>query len=397
MNFLVLNRFFAIIILLGAVIVFGTLIYSNQLVSRLAKEEENRIQLYAKVLQFIATEQNPETDFLFNHIIKIDSNKIPVINVPAIIVNDKGEPIGDNLNLSNQLAPPEKKQIIARELEYMKNFQFKPIPIEYLPGKFNYIYYRESDNLIRLRYYPYITFSLLFIFVLVLFVLFYIAKRNEQNRVWAGLAKETAHQLGTPISGLIAWIELLKLSTYQDVIDTANEMQKDVDRLSKISERFSKIGSEPELINQPLTPVLADITVYMKKRFSNQNIKIEFQNHIPSTPELPFNKVLIEWVIENLIKNGIDALPQGKGKITIHLNEDSQNVFIDVEDTGKGIDPQHLKYIFKPGFSTKKRGWGLGLSLAKRIIENYHHGKLFVLRSEPQKGTTFRISLKKQR
>lgn len=395
MNFLFLNRFFAIIILLGGIIVFGTLIYSNSLVSRLAKEEENRIQLYAKVLQFIATEQNPETDFLFNHIIKIDSNKIPVINVPAIIVNDKGEPIGDNLNLSSHMEPSQKKQIISQELEYMKKFQFKPIPIEYLPGKFNYIYYRESDNLIRLRYYPYFTFSLLFIFVIVLFVLFYIAKRNEQNRVWAGLAKETAHQLGTPISGLIAWIELLKMNSSIEVVHTANEMQKDVDRLSKISERFSKIGSEPELINQPLLPVLIDITEYMNKRFANQNIKIDLQNHLHVSIEIAFNKVLIEWVIENLIKNAIDALPHGKGNISIHLNEDPQNLFIDIEDTGKGIEPQNLKYIFKPGFSTKKRGWGLGLSLAKRIIENYHHGKLFVLRSEPQKGTTFRIALKK--
>ncbi len=394
MNFLFLNRFFAIIILIGVVIVLGTLYYSNSLVSTLAKEEENRIRLYAEVLKYIANSENTETDFLFNHIIKIDTNKIPVINVPAIIVNEKGEPIGDNLNLPNNLTYEQKKDRILKELDYMKSFGFEPIPIEYVKEKFNYIYYRESDNLIRLRNYPYVTFSLLLVFVLILFVLFYIAKRNEQNQVWAGLAKETAHQLGTPISGLIAWIELLKLNENEDVKVAVEEMEKDVNRLVKVSERFSKIGSTPELTLQPILPTLNQLVEYMQTRFHNNGkIFIQLIPEISEDLSLPYNKILLEWVLENLIKNAIDAFEKGTGKILIHIHLQNHQLFIDVTDNGKGIEPKHVKYVFKPGFSTKKRGWGLGLSLAKRIIEFYHKGKIFVLHSEIGKGTTFRIVL----
>ncbi len=394
MNFLFLNRFFAILILIGVVIVLGTLYYSNSLVSNLAKEEENRIRLYAEVLKYIANSENTETDFLFNHIIKIDTNKIPVINVPAIIINEKGEPIGDNLNLSNHLTGEQKKQRILKELDYMKSFGFEPIPIEYVKGKFNYIYYRESDNLIRLRNYPYVTFSLLLVFVLILFVLFYIAKRNEQNQVWAGLAKETAHQLGTPISGLIAWIELLKFNENEDVKMAVEEMEKDINRLVKVSERFSKIGSTPELSKQPILLTLKHLTEYMQTRFHNNGkILIQLNHEISEDLSLPYNKILLEWVLENLIKNAIDAFEKGTGKILIQIHQQNQHLFIDVIDNGKGIEPKHFKYVFKPGFSTKKRGWGLGLSLAKRIIEFYHKGKIFILHSEVGKGTTFRIVL----
>lgn len=394
MNFLFLNRFFAIILLVGVIIVLGTLYYSHQLVSRLAKEEENRIRLYAEVLKYIANTENSETDFLFNHIIKIDTNKIPVINVPAIIVNEKGEPIGDNLNLPTTLSNQEKSQKIKKELEYMKSFGFEPIPIEYIKGKFNYIYYRESDNLIKLRNYPYVTFSLLSVFVLILFALFYIAKRNEQNQLWAGLAKETAHQLGTPISGLLAWMEILKMNGQEEIQMAVQEMEKDVNRLVKVSERFSKIGSTPELSLQPILPTVQNLVDYMQTRFHNNGkIIIQLQYDVPSDLSLPYNKILIEWVLENLIKNAIDAFEKGGGKIIIHIHQNNKELFLDVIDNGKGIEPHHVKYVFKPGFSTKKRGWGLGLSLAKRIIEFYHKGQIFVLNSEVGKGTTFRIIL----
>lgn len=394
MNFLFLNRFFAVILLVGVIIVLGTLYYSHRLVSRLAKEEENRIRLYAEVLKYIANTENSETDFLFNHIIKMDTNKIPVINVPAIIVNEKGEPIGDNLNLPNTLSHQEKSLRIQKELEYMKSFGFEPIPIEYIKGKFNYIYYRESDNLIRLRNYPYVTFSLLLVFVLILFALFYIAKRNEQNQLWAGLAKETAHQLGTPISGLLAWIEILKMNDNAETQMAVQEMEKDVNRLVKVSERFSKIGSTPELSLQPILPTIQYLVDYMQIRFHNNGkIIIQLQYDITSDLSLPYNKILIEWVLENLIKNAIDAFEKGGGKIIIHIHQNNKELFLDVIDNGKGIEPHHIQHVFKPGFSTKKRGWGLGLSLAKRIIEFYHKGKIFILSSEVGKGTTFRIIL----
>ncbi len=394
MRLLFLNRFFAIIILLGLLVVMGTLFYSNNLVTTLAREEESRIRLYAEVLKYISREENSETNFLFNHIIKRDSAQPPVINVPAIIVNDKGEPIGDNLNLPDNLSSEKKKQIILKEFQYMKSFGFEPIPIEYIKGSFNYIYYRESDNLIKLRNYPYVTFSLLFVFILILFVLLYIAKRNEQNRVWAGLAKETAHQLGTPISGLIAWLELLKIHENEDIQNITKEMEKDVQRLVKVSERFSKIGSTPELTVQPIAPILQSLVFYMQSRFHNNGkITIQLKNSISNDLSLPFNAILLEWVFENLIKNAIDAFEKGIGAITIETKLLNQQLILDVSDNGKGIEPKNIKYVFKPGFSTKKRGWGLGLSLAKRIIEYYHKGKIFVLRSEIGKGTTFRIIL----
>jgi len=394
MNFLYLNRFFVLITTIGAIIIIGTLIYSNSLVKRLALEEENRIRLYAEVLKYIAKEENTETDFLFNHIIKIDTSQTPVINVPAIIVNDKGEPIGDNLNLPENLEPSMKKKIILKELKYMKSFHFEPIPIEYVKGKFNYIYYRESDNLIRLRNYPYVTFSLFFVFIIILFILFYIAKRNEQNQVWAGLAKETAHQLGTPISGLIAWIEILKSNPNEEVALAVNEMEKDVNRLVKVSERFSKIGSKPELNVQPILPILQNLIDYMQTRFHNNGkIHIQLKSQISNETQIPCNKVLIEWVFENLIKNAIDAFEKGQGNIAIEVFTQHHNLIIDVKDDGKGIEPKHRKHVFRPGFSTKKRGWGLGLSLAKRIIEYYHKGKIFVHHTEVGKGTTFRIIL----
>jgi signal transduction histidine kinase len=394
MNFLFLNRFFGVIIGIGLLIVLGTLYYSNQLVKQLALEEEKRIRLYAEILKYIANAENSETDFLFNHIIKMDSSKVPVINVPAIIVNEKGEPIGDNLNLPENLSPETKKNILLKELSYIKSFQFEPIPIEYVKGKFNYIYYRESDNLIRLRNYPYVTFSLLFAFIVILFVLFYIAKRNEQNMVWAGMAKETAHQLGTPISGLIAWIEILKSNKQEDVQMAVQEMEKDVNRLVKVSERFSKIGSVPELSSQPILPVLQSVVSYLQARFHNHGkIKIQLQTQILADLVISFNKILLEWVLENLIKNAIDAFEKGEGTIIIQAFVDNHHFIVDVTDNGKGIEPQNKKYVFKPGFSTKKRGWGLGLSLAKRIIENYHQGKIFILHTELGKGTTFRIIL----
>ena len=253
----------------------------------------------------------------------------------------------------------------------------------------NYIYYKESYLLLQLKYYPYIQLFIILLFITVAYFAFSSSRNAEQNKVWVGLTKETAHQLGTPTSSLMAWAELIK-TRLQDS-EFADEFEKDVKRLEIITDRFSKIGSVPKLIPSSLSETIESSISYLKSRSStNISFKIdcEDQNII-----IPLSRNLFEWVIENLCKNAIDAI-SGKGSIQISVKRVNKKVVIDISDSGKGIAKSKFKTIFKPGYTTKTRGWGLGLSLAKRIIENYHSGKIFVLSSEIGKGTTFRIILK---
>jgi signal transduction histidine kinase len=255
----------------------------------------------------------------------------------------------------------------------------------------NYIFYKDSILLTQLRYYP--TFQLIVVglFLIVAYLAFSSSRNAEQNQVWIGMAKETAHQLGTPLSSLMAWVELMKLRGMDE--ETAVEVEKDISRLQTITERFSKIGSRPTLHKEALLPILENSVNYIKRRTSS---KIEFaiKNMQNSDVKVPINIPLFEWVIENLCKNAVDAM-ENKGSITVCLTDQKQFVYIDISDTGKGMAKGKFKTVFKPGFTTKSRGWGLGLSLAKRIIENYHAGEIFVKSSEINKGTTFRIVLKK--
>ena len=252
------------------------------------------------------------------------------------------------------------------------------------------ILYEDSLVLRRLAIYPYIQITILTVFFFIIVFALLSLKRAEQNRVWVGLTKETAHQLGTPISSLMAWQEILK-ETYPDD-PTLSEMGKDVDRLNLIAERFSKVGSQPEANDVDLREIIWHVVDYIHPR-SSKNIKINCS--LPSTPVITsLCASLFEWVIENLCKNAIDAM-EGKGRITITVHEITRMVIVEVTDTGKGIPKNRFKSVFSPGYTTKKRGWGLGLSLAKRIVEKYHNGRIFVKSSEPGKGTTFRIELKK--
>ena len=264
-----------------------------------------------------------------------------------------------------------------------------------------YIYYDQSTLLTQLRYVPYVQFAVIIIFVLLAVFSIITTQRNEQNRVWVGLSKETAHQLGTPISSLNAWQDLLETKYKDD--ELIPQMRMDITRLQTIADRFSKVGSEPDLTPMPIIPVIKDAMSYMRTRVSNK-VNISFAvgqlNHFPSKPVdeqsiiVQLNKPLFEWVIENLIKNAIDAT-EGAGEIDFVLYEREHNIILDVTDTGKGIDRLTQRRIFQPGFTTKQRGWGLGLSLSKRIIEDYHRGKLFLKNSQVGKGTTFRIILEK--
>lgn len=266
-----------------------------------------------------------------------------------------------------------------------------PITVDLGDGNTNYIFYGDSELLTKLKYYPYVQFGVIGLFLLIAYLLFSTARKAEQDQVWVGMSKETAHQLGTPLSSLMAWNEHL-LGIGVDAA-TVQEMQQDVKRLNTITDRFSKIGSQPALVQEHVNAVLYDSIDYLKKR-SSRNVQYELK--MPDEAlYAQMSKPLFDWVIENLCKNAIDAM-EGKGHITVELKEVPESLTIDITDTGKGIPKSNFTTVFEPGYTTKSRGWGLGLSLCKRIIENYHKGKISVVRSEPGKGTTFRIELPHQ-
>ncbi len=267
----------------------------------------------------------------------------------------------------------------------------KPIKIDLPDQGMCYVFYKESSVLTRLRYFPYIQFIIILIFLFIAYLLFSYARKSEQNQVWIGMSKETAHQLGTPISSLMAWNELLKEQQVDE--DIILEIDKDVQRLETIAQRFSKIGSMPEFNQENLVDILQNFISYLQTRISSQ-IEIKLMVSDGANIIVPLNRYLFEWVIENICKNAVDAI-EGQGVILIDISTDEKNVYIDIADTGKGISFKKQKKIFNPGITTKKRGWGLGLTLAKRIVEEYHKGKLFVLKSGMGKGTVMRIVLKK--
>lgn len=285
---------------------------------------------------------------------------------------------------STKINTPEKSVAIIKLME----LQNTPILVDLGEGSKNYIFYEQSPLLIQLKYYPYIQFGVIGVFLLIAYILFSTARKAEQDQVWVGMSKETAHQLGTPLSSLMAWIDYLRSSDMDESI--VDEMNRDVIRLNMITERFSKIGSQPTLQDEDVCLVVRNAIDYLKTRTSKN---VNYKLHLPDTEiHAQLSVPLFEWVIENICKNAVDAM-DGKGELTISVIDIPEGVSIDIKDSGKGIHKSKFKSVFKPGFTTKKRGWGLGLSLCKRIIENYHDGKIFVLQSEENKGTTFRILL----
>ncbi len=310
-------------------------------------------------------------------------------NIPMIITNEK-DSITEWSNLD--IEKSKNLKFLWKQLSIMKG-QNKPIVISYFDKKETItllIYYRNSDLLTKLKYYPVALILILFLFASVIYLFFKSNKVAEQNKLWTGMAKETAHQIGTPLSSLLAWIEILRLENTDE--NTVKEIENDVHRLNTIAERFSKIGSMPILKKLDIVDITISSFNYLKSRSSKQ---VEFIFKAPKKEiSANINRQLFSWVIENVVKNAIDAM-EGKGKIVLDITENEKNVNITITDTGKGIPKNLQQQIFSPGFTTKKRGWGLGLSLAKRIIEDYHNGKISVLKSELNKGTTFTITLKK--
>ncbi len=347
----------------------------------MSDEERKNVSLWAEATKKLAGMKDDEqTDITFLSNILGRNENIPIILTDSV---------DEIISVNNIKYPKEKEERFLRnELEKMKAHH-EPIEIVVSENEKQFLYYRDSYLLRNLRYFPFVQLGVIFLFILVSYLAFSSSRKAEQNQVWVGMSKETAHQLGTPISSLMAWGELLKLKEVDQTL--INEFEKDVQRLSKIAERFSKIGSAPELETTNVSEVIESTVNYLKNRTSGK-VKF-FINH--DGEEACFARVnapLFSWVIENLCKNAIDAI-ENDGSIVISLFRKIKHLYIEVSDTGKGIPKSQFKTIFDPGFTTKKRGWGLGLSLAKRIVENYHKGKIFIKHSELGKGTTFRIIL----
>jgi two-component system, sporulation sensor kinase E len=376
------------VVLFALTIAAASLYYTNVLIQKLAEREGKIIDLYAQALEYAVSSEIDEDQLFMVHGIIAANESIPVILVSNNKITDY-----ENLHIPSGTSAKRKERILAQELATMKK-QHPPIVVSLSDGeKANYVYYRDSDLLIQLKYYPYILLIVIAIFGFLTYLAFSYSRKAEQNRVWVGLAKETAHQLGTPISSLMAWIDYLRHEPALKDGSTLLELEKDVKRLEMITARFSSIGSEPTLKSEEVYFIVLGITNYLQKRISSK-VKIEVKSELPRGTSIMLNRYLFEWVIENICKNAVDAM-NAVGEIKILLSEAPEgDIMMDISDTGKGIPKNQIKKVFSPGFTTKKRGWGLGLTLAKRIVEEYHQGKIFVKSSEIGKGTTFRIILR---
>ena len=359
-------------------IAIGSLLYTNQLADELASEERKKVELWAKGTKFLAsiTDENTDISFVFE-VVKEN------VTIP-LILTDGEENVISMRNFDEEMAQDSVYQI--NQLERIRNIN-EPISIDLTGDSKNLIFYDNSNLYYQLKYYPFISLGIVSIFILVAYFAFSVSRRAEQDQVWVGMAKETAHQLGTPISSLIGWIEYLKLKDVPG--ETLADMQKDLTRLETITERFSKIGSEPELILTNLPTSLSNSIDYMKSRTSNK-VKFNVYLRLDQNLEVPLNEALFAWVIENLCRNAVDAM-EGHGIISILAFQEVDQLIIELSDTGKGIGRSKFKTVFEPGYTSKKRGWGLGLSLCRRIIEQYHGGRIFVKDSTLGKGTTFKI------
>lgn len=429
MTFSILPRFMrAVLTLLLLLLGIGSVSYTQFLIVNLREKDRNDVELWAKALQYVTLPQNvdirgevdqlalemdtdslislskrsrwartarnasadlgnPAFDFVYSELILENRIKIPAIRV------DNNDSVLFSNNIDHTNITPD---LIAE-------FKALNTPIEILVGAENpetqqvqYIYYGESGTIQMLRYFPYVQFGVLALFMGLAYSSWSSTRRTEQSNLWVGMAREAAHQLGTPLTSLYGWITLLKESNLnKDNLQIVHELDNDVERLQSVADRFSKIGSSPELRDQRVGNIIENVANYMERRLPQMNHNVSMIRDIETDTRLMLNQELFQWALENVIKNALDAIDphQGGSSISIHSYRENTDLVIDIEDTGKGIDKKLHKEVFKPGYSTKKRGWGLGLSLTKRIIEEYHEGKVFVQRSIPGKGTTFRIVL----
>ena len=370
--------------LLAIAIVTGTVFYSQFLANKIAADERAYVELWKEAVNYNIQSKGDDRALELTSRITNQNNRIPIIQT-----DEQGRPLGMPINMG-ELDPVADSLFIRQKVEEFKK-QRDPIRlvIESDPPQVILFYYGDSELLNQVRYYPLIQLAIVGLFIFITLNSLRTRHRSQQNQVWAGMAKETAHQLGTPVSSLEAWVEMLREDPNQQKL--AAELGKDVNRLRLVSDRFGKIGSKPQLESTAIAPVIEGVVEYMRGR-SSDKVEIRLSSLVDENLQVPLSATLFEWVIENLIRNALDAL-DGVGAIDVSLNATSDKVSIEISDTGKGIALLNQKRIFEPGFSTKKRGWGLGLSLAKRIVEQYHGGELLLVSSELGKGTRFRIVL----
>lgn len=374
-----------ILMFLGVVVVSTSLFITNRMANSLREKERHDVELWAAAMERI--NRDAMGDYMSDPLVaSIINNRN---NIPFIITDENLRVVSYHLIPDTIINNP---QLLRRTLDKM-SADNTPIVVHFWwTNEHNHIiFYGQSSTLHTLYLFPYIQMAVIIAFVLLLFVAFRSSKQDEQNRVWIGLAKETAHQLGTPTSSLLGWIEYLRSQNVEQM--AVDEMEKDLAHLRKIVDRFSKIGSDTPLTIANVNEVVGGSVMYFRKRIP-RNVTLEYNGLAIDPVQAYINSALFEWVIENLMKNSLDAL-QGYGSISVHIGSDEHNIYIDVTDTGKGIAKSNWKKIFQPGFTTKTRGWGLGLSLSRRIIEEYHHGKIAVIDSVIGKGTTIRVTIKR--
>ncbi len=386
-----------ILIVIAVLIAGGTLFYTQALVEKLQAKERQMVELYAKGIEYIANSSESDITFLFDNFIK-------PIDFPLILTdadnkvnfsNESDVKNVRNIKYDSSLSPAELENYFAKKVKEMDELN-PPIVVTYQDTLiFQKIHYGDSDLINQLKFYPYLQIIIAALFIVIGYIGFSNIKKSEQSNIWVGMAKETAHQFGTPISSLMGWLEMLKIN-FNDkdkVLDIAEEISDDVEKLNRITYRFSKIGASPELKKSIVFDEVKKVTDYFQRRLpqSGKSVELTIDGDKEACAEL--NPELFEWVIENLVKNALDAIDSKSGKISILVTKNKSHVEIDVSDNGKGIDKKRRKDVFRPGYSTKRRGWGLGLSLSKRIIEGYHDGKIFVKNSALGEGTTFKIIL----
>ena len=369
--------------LIAMIIIIASSVYSHYLSKQIAEEERSMVNTWVEAEQTILKSKDT---FNLNLASKITSENT---RIPIIETNESDEPTGNWINLDSSKID-DKNAWLKKQVNIWKKSNRTPIVVVFSDSPFiaNKYYYGESLIARQIRWFPLVQLLVVSIFIAYLFLSQYYRYKNNQNQLWVGMAKETAHQLGTPLTSLQGWMEILKEKNIAD--DVVQEIQKDVERLQLVSDRFGKIGSQPQLEKTSITDLTLRMIDYMKKRTSQHT-----QFSIDAPEEKLFAETsppLIEWVIENICKNALDSM-EGKGSIEVTISEHNENIHIDIKDSGKGMSPQIASQIFRPGFTTKKRGWGIGLTLSKRIMEEYHPGKLQVLHTELNKGTTFRLSL----
>jgi len=370
------------ILLLAAILIgVSSLWYTSRLVGHIEDTERQKMELWAEATRIVIN-ASLETELAFPFSV-IESNT----HIPVILTDSVGEILGSKNIDTSKVKHPDA--YMHKQLKHARE-ENDSLMIKLGPENYQLLFYRDSILLRKLTLFPYVQLGVIMLFILVSYIAFSVSRKAEQNEVWTGMSKETAHQLGTPISSLMGWMEWIRQSNLEPSM--ISEMQKDASRLEKIADRFSKIGSRPALHTANLTRILSDSLDYMKNRGPKS---VEYLLDLPKKPILAqLNETLFEWVIENLCKNATDAIKE-KGRVILHAVETDKGVIIDVEDSGKGINKSKFKTIFKPGYTTKPRGWGLGLSLSKRIIESYHDGKIFVFFSDPFDSTIIRIMLPK--